>query len=86
MVHFRLLGPVEMVTATHAVDIGPRKRQAVLTALLVDAGAPVPVETITDRVWGDAPPATARGAVHSYVTGCAGLWTRPTPSTGTNRP
>jgi DNA-binding SARP family transcriptional activator len=28
----------------------------------------VPIEKIVDRVWGDAPPMTARGAVHTYIT------------------
>ncbi|GAA1021656.1 SARP family transcriptional regulator [Acrocarpospora pleiomorpha] len=68
MVQLRLLGPIELSTATHVVDLGPRKQQAVLAALLVDAGSPVPIEKIIDRVWGDAPPMTARGAVHSYIT------------------
>ncbi|MEV6979703.1 winged helix-turn-helix domain-containing protein [Sphaerisporangium sp. NPDC051017] len=63
-----MLGSVELSTATHAVDLGPRKQQAVLAALLVDAGRPVPIEKIIDRVWGDAAPTTARGAVHSYIT------------------
>ncbi|MEU9888415.1 BTAD domain-containing putative transcriptional regulator [Sphaerisporangium sp. NPDC051011] len=68
MAQLRLLGSVELSTATHAVDLGPRKQQAVLAALLVDAGRPVPIEKIIDRVWGDAAPTTARGAVHSYIT------------------
>ncbi|MFI9570032.1 AfsR/SARP family transcriptional regulator [Microbispora rosea] len=68
MVQFRLLGPVEITTDTHPVDAGPRKQQAVLAALLVDVGVLVPIEKIIDRVWDEAPPTTARGAVHSYVT------------------
>ncbi|MFB9877566.1 tetratricopeptide repeat protein [Planobispora siamensis] len=68
MTQFRLLGPIELETATHLVELGTRKQQTVLAALLMDAGVPVPIEKLIDRVWGEAAPATARSAVHSYIT------------------
>ncbi|GAA2896059.1 AfsR/SARP family transcriptional regulator [Nonomuraea rubra] len=67
MAEFRLLGPVELVTATGRVDVGPPQRRSVLAALLADAGRPVPVETLVDRVWGEQPPDGARRALHSHV-------------------
>lgn len=65
---FRLLGPVEACTAEGPVDIGQPRQRAVLAALLVDAGRPVPMDVLIDRVWGDRPPAKARHAVQAYVS------------------
>jgi len=39
----------------------------VLAALLVDAGRPVTVETVIDRVWGDTPPDRVRHTLYVYV-------------------
>ncbi|WP_367323379.1 winged helix-turn-helix domain-containing protein [Streptomyces sp. HUAS ZL42] len=36
-------------------------------ALLVDAGRPVPLETLIDRVWGEDPPAEARASLYSHA-------------------
>ncbi|MEU4425530.1 BTAD domain-containing putative transcriptional regulator [Actinoplanes sp. NPDC024001] len=65
---FRLLGPVEARTADGPVDIGQPRQRAVLAALLVDAGRPVPMDVLIDRVWGERPPAKARHAVQAYVS------------------
>lgn len=65
---FRLLGPVEACTTAGPVDIGQPRQRAVLAALLVDAGRPVPMDELIDRVWGDRPPAKARHAVQAYVS------------------
>src|SRR6266540_2922605 len=51
VMEFRLLGPVEVWTAA-----GP-----------VDAGRPVTVETVIDRVWGDTPPDRVRHTLYVYV-------------------
>ncbi len=65
----RLLGPVELRTDTLAVDIGPAKRRAVLAALAVDAGRPVAIDTLVDRVWPeDSVPAGARGVIYAHVS------------------
>jgi DNA-binding SARP family transcriptional activator/tetratricopeptide (TPR) repeat protein len=39
-----------------------------LAALAVDAGRPVTVETLIDRVWDDRPPERVRRALHAHVT------------------
>jgi DNA-binding SARP family transcriptional activator len=67
VLEFRLLGPVELVVDGEPVPVGPPKRRAVLAALLVDAGRPVSVETLIDRVWGEAPPHEARSTLYSHV-------------------
>jgi hypothetical protein len=50
------------------VELGPARQRAVLVALAVDAGRPVPVETLIDRVWDDDPPAGVRAGLYSYLT------------------
>src|SRR5256714_13176104 len=64
---FRVLGPVEVWAAGRAVDAGPPRQRAMLAALAVDAGRTVPVATLVDRVWGDAPPERARNAVQVCI-------------------
>ena len=64
----RLLGPVEVAAAGRLLDLGPPQRRAVLAALAVDAGRPVPVDVLIDRVWDQPPPAQARSAVRVHLT------------------
>lgn len=63
-----LLGPMQLRTGGRVLEIGPPKRRAVFAALVVDAGRPVPVDTLVDRVWDTAPPAEARAAVYAHIT------------------
>ncbi|HEV7649739.1 MAG TPA: BTAD domain-containing putative transcriptional regulator [Actinophytocola sp.] len=51
-----------------SVDIGTPRQQAVLAALAVDAGQPVSVETLVDRVWNDAPPREVRNVLYSHLS------------------
>ncbi|MFI5908388.1 tetratricopeptide repeat protein [Dactylosporangium sp. NPDC051541] len=64
----RLLGPVELRVDGHDVPLGPARQRTVLAALAVDAGRPVPVETLIDRVWDDEPPDGVRSGLYSYIT------------------
>ncbi|WP_327039235.1 BTAD domain-containing putative transcriptional regulator [Micromonospora maris] len=63
----RLLGPVEVESANGPLDVGPRQRRAVLAALAVDAGTPVSIDTLTERVWGPAAPEAPRSALYAHV-------------------
>ena len=65
---FRLLGEVQVFAAGRILDVGTPRQQAVLAALAVDAGRPVPIETLVDRVWGDEPPAEARNVLYSHLS------------------
>jgi DNA-binding SARP family transcriptional activator/tetratricopeptide (TPR) repeat protein len=65
---FRLLGDLRLLVADQPVDLGPQKQRTVLAALLIDAGRPVPADTLIDRVWGEAPPAEARNVLYTYIT------------------
>jgi tetratricopeptide (TPR) repeat protein/DNA-binding SARP family transcriptional activator len=59
---------VELRSRTGTVYIGPPRQRAVLAALAVDAGRPVPVSTLVERVWGDERPDRPEHAVRVYVS------------------
>ncbi|MFI7647951.1 tetratricopeptide repeat protein [Micromonospora sp. NPDC049460] len=63
----RLLGAMEARAAGQPLALGPPKQRAVFAALAVDAGRPVRVETLVDRVWDDPPPAEARNALYAHI-------------------
>jgi DNA-binding SARP family transcriptional activator len=59
LLDFRILGPLEVVGETGALQLGGPKRRAVLAILLLDANRVVPIERLADAVYGDAVPASA---------------------------
>jgi DNA-binding SARP family transcriptional activator/tetratricopeptide (TPR) repeat protein len=64
---FRVLGPVEIWAGGRALEVGPPLQRSVLAVLATEAGRPVQVEVLVDRVWGESPPARAQRGVHAYV-------------------
>jgi hypothetical protein len=64
---FRLFGPIEVTVGGRVVEVGPPQRSMVLAALAVDAGRPMSVDVLIDRVWGDMPPDRARRALQAHV-------------------
>ena len=70
---FRLLGELRVREAGRSLDTGTPRQQTVLAALAVDAGRPVPIETLIDRVWGEDPPAEARNVLYSHLSRIRGL-------------
>jgi len=67
MVEFGLLGPVLLWKAGRPVATGQPRQSLVLAGLLADAGRLVTPEQLVERVWGQAPPAGARRALHSHI-------------------
>lgn len=65
----RLLGAPHAVVDDDEVDLGAPKQRAVLVALALRAGQPVGHDTLVDGTWGADAPASARGSVHTYVSG-----------------
>jgi DNA-binding SARP family transcriptional activator len=63
----RILGPVQVWAGGRSLPVGEPRQRAVLAALLADAGRPVSVDTLVDRVWGDAPPPRARRSLQANV-------------------
>ncbi|MFH8751317.1 BTAD domain-containing putative transcriptional regulator [Streptomyces rimosus] len=66
-VDIRVLGPVDIRLNGRPDPLGSLKERALLAALAVDAGRPVPLDTLIARLWDDHPPAKARAGLHSYA-------------------
>ena len=64
-----VLGPVRARLDGAEVDLGTPKQRALVSALALSAGRPVPVDTIVDLLWGDTPPAGVAGTLQAYVSG-----------------
>ena len=64
---FRVLGQLEVRRGGIVIPVRAAKQRTLLAALLADANLVVSVGTLMERIWGEHPPAQARGALHSYV-------------------
>jgi DNA-binding SARP family transcriptional activator len=64
---FRVLGPLEVLVGEQWQTIGARKWRSLLATLLLNPGRTVSVDTLTDAIWGDEPPAKAANLVSIYV-------------------
>ncbi|MBL1119845.1 tetratricopeptide repeat protein [Streptomyces sp. 110] len=62
-----LLGPVRARRGGAPLDIGPVRRQAVLTVLILRMERLVTHQQLLDGVWGTDPPGTGRRVLPSYV-------------------
>lgn len=67
MLEIRLLGAVELRLNSQQIDAGPARQRTVLAALAADAGRPVPVDALIDRVWGEHPPQRAKPTLYTYL-------------------
>lgn len=67
-IDYQILGPMKVVTAAGAVDVGGPKQRAVLAVLLINANRPITAGQMIDALWGDRPPATATATLQSYVS------------------
>lgn len=65
---FLLLGEIEVRAAGQLLNAGTPRSKAVLAALVVDAGRPVAIEALIDRVWDENPPAEARNVLYSHLS------------------
>ncbi|MGW4228036.1 BTAD domain-containing putative transcriptional regulator [Streptomyces sp. NPDC004980] len=73
-VYFSLLGPLTAVADGRPLPLGPRKQRLVLATLLSRPNTPVPVDVLTDVVWPDAPPRTARKNLQVYISAARTLF------------
>ncbi|RKN34046.1 BTAD domain-containing putative transcriptional regulator [Micromonospora musae] len=65
---FRLLGPFEAHQDGRRVELGSRRQErCILAVLLLDMGHLVTTERLIDLLWDGRPPSSARGAVHTYI-------------------
>lgn len=82
--HYGVLGPLEVTIDSEVTALPAAKHRIVLAALLLSANQPVSVEELTERLWGEEPPASAKATLQGYVlrlrrtlTGVDPLRTRP---------
>jgi DNA-binding SARP family transcriptional activator len=68
VVEFRVLGPLECVIGGRPLRLGGAKRQAVLCALLLAEGRPLPLDRLIDAVWDARAPATAGKQIRNAVS------------------
>ena len=64
----RVLGPLEVVVDGAAVPLPGRKHPRLLAALTVADGHSCSIEALTDAVWGETPPRSARKLLQLYVS------------------
>jgi DNA-binding SARP family transcriptional activator len=65
---FGVLGALEVCRDGVPVPLPGGRRRAVLAALLVRAGRPVPADALVDAAWGDDLPADPRPALHTVLS------------------
>ncbi|GGV22645.1 hypothetical protein GCM10010495_42810 [Kitasatospora herbaricolor] len=67
-VRFRVLGELSVEIDGRPVPIGPVKQRLVLAALLCRPNTTVSTDLLTEAVWGDEPPRSARKNLQAYVS------------------
>ncbi|MBP2476691.1 DNA-binding SARP family transcriptional activator [Crossiella equi] len=67
-VRYRLLGPVGAEGSGGPARLGGPKQRTVLAALLLSPNRVVPEDQLIDLLWGQAPPASARGQLQVRVS------------------
>ena len=64
-----VLGATEVWREDQQVDLGTRKRRALVAALALSGGRPVSVDALVDLLWADAPPDAVANTLQAYVSG-----------------
>ncbi|MEV1026468.1 BTAD domain-containing putative transcriptional regulator [Streptomyces sp. NPDC050264] len=67
-IRFALLGDVVIRSHTSDTVPGSPRQRCVLALLMIDVNRPVALDTLTDRVWGSAPPPRAAATLYSYIS------------------
>jgi predicted ATPase/DNA-binding SARP family transcriptional activator len=65
---FRILGSLEVTEDGTALQLGSKKQQMLLAALVLHQGEPVTTDALGDVLWGDRPPAQAATSIQTYVS------------------
>jgi DNA-binding SARP family transcriptional activator len=68
-VNIDLLGPMSVRVTGHPVTPTAAKQRKILALLALNAGRVVSTTTLSEELWGDAPPATGTAALHTYILG-----------------
>ncbi|QES04596.1 AfsR family transcriptional regulator [Streptomyces venezuelae] len=70
---FSLLGPLAVHRDERALPLGPLKQRVVLATLLGSVNSPVSVDALTEAIWPEEPPRTARKNIQVYVSALRAL-------------
>ncbi|MFE5808783.1 BTAD domain-containing putative transcriptional regulator [Streptomyces sp. NPDC056491] len=73
LLRFSVLGPLTVHRDDRTLSLGPLKQRVVLATLLGSANSPVTVDALTDAVWQDEPPRTARKNLQVYISALRAL-------------
>jgi tetratricopeptide (TPR) repeat protein/DNA-binding SARP family transcriptional activator len=65
---FRILGPLEAWQNGQPVPLGDRQQRYVLAALLLEANKPVPIDRLTEIIWGPAGHESATTLINGYIS------------------
>lgn len=65
---FRLLGPLEAWQGSQLVHLGDRQQRYVLAALLLEANQAVPIDRLTEIIWGPAGHESATTLINGYIS------------------
>ncbi|MFJ5137648.1 BTAD domain-containing putative transcriptional regulator [Streptomyces sp. NPDC088707] len=71
---FTVLGRLTVTRGERELPLGPLKQRMVLAALLASANSPVSVDALTEAVWPEEPPRTARKNIQVYVSALRALF------------
>src|SRR5215469_463600 len=64
---FGLLGPLTVRHSGVQIPMPSAKQRVVLAALLLNANRLIPLDELTEALWGASPPASARATIQNYV-------------------
>ncbi|MFF5919829.1 BTAD domain-containing putative transcriptional regulator [Streptomyces flavochromogenes] len=76
---FSVLGPLTVHRGEQALSLGPLKQRMVLATLLTSVNSPVSVHALTEAVWPEEPPRTARKNIQVYVSALRALFGQDDP-------
>jgi DNA-binding SARP family transcriptional activator len=65
---YGILGPLRVGDSTGEAVVTAGRDRVLLATLLLHAGRPVALGRLVEALWGDQPPATARGQLHTCVS------------------
>ncbi|MFD9811989.1 BTAD domain-containing putative transcriptional regulator [Streptomyces sp. NPDC059080] len=71
------LGPLRAYAGERELTLGPPKQRATFAILALRTGNTVSRDELIDGLWGESPPATAVGSLHTYVSGLRRILTGP---------
>src|SRR6478735_166883 len=68
VMEFDLLGGLAARDGETELDLGGHKQRAVLAALVLEAGRPIPADRLIELVWGDESPDRVASSLQAYVS------------------